>query len=143
MPHKTVRFSHISYQQSTEGKETSVETKSYDGDTSEKNDLIYVLEDYFYPYGKNKAGKKFLKLNPPPTYSSKRRKYLKTIIDENRLRSLKHDLTNLCKLVEESGKVGIVYRGKSMRVTTVQTPYIKQSILPCIRIKLQLLWTMN
>lgn len=143
MSRKTVRFSHTSYQQSIEGKETSVETKSYDGETPEKDDLTYVLVNYFYPYGKNKAGRKLLKRNPPPKNSPIRRTYLDAIIDGKRLRRLKYELTYLCNLVEENGKKGIVYRGKSIRITFAQIPYIRQNILPVIRVKLHLLWTMN
>ena len=51
MSRKTVSFSITSYQQSVEGKETLIKTKSYDGETPKKDDLIYVLVDYFYPYG--------------------------------------------------------------------------------------------
>lgn len=143
MSRKTVSFSITSYQQSVEGKETLIKTKSYDGETPKKDDLIYVLVDYFYPYGKNKAARKLLKSNPLPKNSPKRRKYLKTIIDGNRLRSLKYQLTHLCKLVEKNGKKGLIYRGKSMRIMTTEISDIKQYILPYIRIKLRLLWTMN
>ena len=142
MSRKTVRFSNISYQQSVEGNETLVETKLHDGETQEKDDLTYVLIDYFYPFGKNKAGKKRLKRTDLSIYSSKRLKYLSTIIDGTRLRCIKRELIKLCKTVEKDKHFGICYRGKRF-ISTSQLPYIKDIILPDIRIKLKLLWTMN
>lgn len=142
MSRKIVSFSRTSYQQSIEGVETSVETKSHDGETQKKKDLVYVLKGYFYPYWKNKAGRKLLKRKPLPRHSPKRLTYLNTIIDGKRLRCLKYELTDLCNFIEVNEKKGIVYRGELMRITYAQIPYIRQNILPLIRVKLRLLWTM-